>query len=448
MGTQKPRQIAVEILQRLGQQAAAPSRSVGPSSGSGRGPTRLEPLLEERLARADLSGPDRALTQELVFGAVRWQATLDWLIARKTAGRTQKPALQALLRLGLYQLFWLDRVPDHAAVHESVQLARELGFGPQSGFINAVLRGCLRERAVLEAELESLKSTTPPLGYSHPEWLCQRWEKRWGKEALKTLLVWNNTPAIVYARVNRLRATPESLAAQFEKEGVLFTPRTYPWAQDPVFALRSHPPLTSLASFQQGLFYVQDPSTLLAVRELDPQPGERVLDLCAAPGGKTVMAAQQMQDTGEIVAEDSDNDRLERVRQNAQRLGATCIRLAKVQERKSIASGLFDRVLVDAPCSNTGVMRRRVELRWRIQPAEVRRLSELQLALLQQAAQRVKPGGVLVYSTCSLEPEENGAVMKRFVEATPGAALESERELTPINDGVDGAYVARLRVGG
>jgi len=232
------------------------------------------------------------------------------------------------------------------------------------------------------------------------------------------------------------------------KEGVLFTPRTYPWAQDPVFALRSHPPLTSLASFQQGLFYVQDPSTLLAVRELDPQPGERVLDLCAAPGGKTVMAAQQMQDTGEIVAEDSDNDRLERVRQNAQRLGATCIRLAKVQERKSIASGLFDRVLVDAPCSNTGVMRRRVELRWRIQSAEVRRLSELQLALLQQAAQRVKPGGVLVYSTCSLEPEENGAVMKRFVEATPGAALESERELTPINDGVDGAYVARLRVGG
>jgi len=427
---EKPRQIAVRVLKRH-------------ADGSG----WLESLLDTELDRSSLAAADRGLARELAFGAVRWQATLDWLIARKTGGRTQKPLLQILLRLGLYQLFWLDRVPDHAAVNESVELARELGFGPQSGFVNAVLRGCLRERDSLERDLAELKSQEPHLGYSHPQWLCDRWDKRWGREKLVALLEWNNTPPPVFLRVNTLKTTPEKLAAQFETEGVLFTPRPFPWvAENLVFELRSHPALATLPSFQQGMFYVQDPSTLLAVRELDPQPAESVLDLCAAPGGKTTFIAQLMGNRGAVAAEELEGKRRELIRENCERLGVTCVQIAAAPTIDAPDDGLrFDRILVDAPCSNTGVMRRRVELRWRIQPTEIQRLRDVQLNLLRRAAVRLKPAGTLVYSTCSLEPEENGGVVEEFLSSHPEFCEETAQELVPFVDGVDGAYIARLR---
>jgi 16S rRNA (cytosine967-C5)-methyltransferase len=429
MGAQKPREIAAQVLRRY-------------ADGSG----WLETILEEELHRNPVAPPDRALAQELAFGAVRWQGTLDWVIARKTGGRTQKTALQILLRLGLYQLFWLDRIPDHAAVNESVQLARELGFGPQSGFINALLRGCLREREQLERELADLKLHEPALGYSHPEWLCSRWEKRWGGDQLRLLLEWNNTPPALFIRANTLKCSAEQLAAQLDQEGVGFEPRSFDWiVGDLVFQLKSHPSLVTLPSFQQGRFYVQDPSTLLAVRELAPLPGERVLDLCAAPGGKTTFIAQQMENRGTIVAEEANPERCQLIQQNCHRLGVDCVQIRETMPVSPEPDGQFDRVLVDAPCSNTGVMRRRVELRWRIQPAEIERLRRVQLELLRQAAARLKPGGTLVYSTCSLEPDENSAVIAEFLSSQPGFRSENERELVPFVDGVDGAYVARLR---
>ena len=426
---EKPRQIAVRLLRRH-------------ADGAG----WLENLLDAELAAASLAPADRALVQELSFGVVRWQAALDWLIARKTSGRIQKTPLQILLRLGLYQIFWLDRIPDHAAVNESVQLARELGFGPQAGFVNAILRGCLRERESLERELEELKTREPHLGYSHPQWLCERWEKRWGIEKLRALLAWNNTPPSVFIRVNTLRTTAENLAQEFAKEGVLFTPRTFDWiAGDLVFELKSHPPLASLPSFQQGFFYVQDPSTLLAVRELNPPPGETILDLCAAPGGKTTFIAQLMGNRGSVLAHDNDEQRVKLIAENCGRLGVSCVTISHAAGLALAKSAeLFDRILVDAPCSNTGVMRRRVDLRWRIQPAEIERLRGVQLELLHQAAAQLKPGGTLVYSTCSLEPEENSGVMKEFLPAHADFRLEAERELVPFVEGVDGAYVARL----
>jgi 16S rRNA (cytosine967-C5)-methyltransferase len=385
--------------------------------------------------------------QELCFGVVRWQGALDWLIAKRTDGRTQNNVLQILLRLGLYQLFWLDRIPDHAAVHETVQMARELGFGPKAGFVNALLRGCLRERESLERELAALKEREPHVGYSHPQWLYERWERRWGREKARTLLEWNNTPPPVFARVNTLKASAEQLVRQFETEGVLFTPRAFDWcAGHLVFELRSHPPLASLASFQQGFFYVQDPSTLLAVNELDPQPGEAVLDLCAAPGGKTTFIAQLMRDQGTICARDSDGERLKLVRENCDRLGVTCVMIGEAGgPLEPETPARFDRILVDAPCSNTGVMRRRVDLRWRIQHAEIQRLRRVQVDLLGRAAAWLKPGGTLVYSTCSLEPEENGDVVREYLAIQSEFRLENERELIPFMDAVDGAYVAKLR---
>ena len=411
----------------------------------------LETVVDEALSDAALSPADRGLVHEITCGVVRWQATLDWLIARKTAGRAQKAVLQILLRLGLYQMFWLDRVPDHAVVHETVDLAKRLGFGAQAGFINAVLRGCLREREQTEKLLAELKQTQPALGYSHPEWLCARWERTWGRDHLKQLLEWNNTPPAAYGRRNALKADVAALTAAWSTEGVRFAPHLCDWAGGGlVFRLESHPPLATLPSFQQGLFYVQDPSTLLAVSELDPKPGETVLDLCAAPGGKTTFIAQVMQNRGRIVAQDHQPGRLKLVRENCDRLGVSCVETEPAPTPSPLAPrpSPFDRVLVDAPCSNTGVLRRRVDLRWRIRPEEIERLRIMQLELLRQAVRHLKPAGTLVYSTCSLEPEENRGVIDAFLKEQPQMQLVSERQLLPFVDGVDGAYVARLAQAG
>lgn len=401
-----------------------------------------ETLLESALATARLSAPDRGLCHELVFGVVRWQATLDWLIARKTQGRTQKPGLQDLLRLGLYQIFWLDRIPDHAAVHETVEMAKHAGYGPQSGFINAILRGYLREADETKRALAELKTTQPALGWSHPEWLVERWRQRFGEDRTQRLLDWNNTPPKTFARINTLRTDATKLVEAWRDENVDYDFVTRDWtSENLVFELKSHPPLTTLESFRQGWFYIQDPSTLLAVHELDPRPGETILDLCAAPGGKTTFMAQLMNNQGRIVAHDLSSDRLKLIQENCTRLGVNCV---EVTSTLDLRPSTFDRILVDAPCSNTGVLRRRVDLRWRIQPAEIARLRATQLELLRQAATRLKPGGVLVYSTCSLEPEENGEVVKQFLTTHAGFRLEHERELRPFADSADGAFTARL----
>ena len=489
-----PRQIAVRILQQR--------RADGEFT---------EDLLENALGGAQLAPADRALCQEIVYGVVRWQATLDWLIARKTRGRKQKPALQNLLRLGLYQIFWLDRIPGHAAVNETVELAKQNGFGAQAGFVNAVLRGYLREADATQKLLADLKISQPALGWSHPEWLVARWQKRWGAEKTTQLLEWNNTPPKTFARVNTLKfrrdelhespipddksgtriARPSldecaaALLAHWRDENVEYDFIRRDWlGENLVFELKSHPPLASLESFRQGWFYIQDPSTLLAVCKLGAQPGETILDLCAAPGGKTTFIAQLMNNQGRIVAMDNSRDRLKLLEENCVRLGVTCVELAThdllrphpaplPQEREPqratheisnqvrsanrltaippLPTGegrgegkLFDRILVDAPCSNTGVMRRRLDLRWRIQPAEIQRLRDLQLDLLKRAALHVKSGGVLVYSTCSLEPEENSEVVKQFLREHKNFELEGEYELLPFADNVDGAFVAAL----
>ncbi len=404
----------------------------------------VEDLLERALADAQLSPADRGLCQEIVYGIVRWQSTLDWLITRKTNGREQNPALQNLLRLGLYQIFWLDRIPDHAAVHETVELAKQNGFGPQAGFVNAILRGYLREFDETKKILAELKISNPAIGFSHPQWLVEKWKKRFGEERTHQLLEWNNTPPKTFARLNTLKTDAGKLIEKWREENVEYDFVRRGWLEENlVFELKSHPPLHSLASFRDGWFYIQDPSTLLAVRELDPQPGETILDLCAAPGGKTTFIAQLMKNAGKIVACDISEERLKLIRENWQRLGVACVEpilFSALDPRPST----FDRILVDAPCSNTGVMRRRVDLRWRISPEEISRLQKTQLDLLKLAATKLKSGGVLIYSTCSLEPEENSEVVKEFLREHKNFKLESERELLPFANNVDGAFVAKL----
>ena len=404
-----------------------------------------ENLLDDAFAGTRLSPVDRGLCHELVCGTVRWQATLDWLIARKTGGRGQKLALQNLLRLGLYQIFWLDRIPDHAAVNETVELAKHAGFNTQAGFVNAVLRGYLREADETKKLLADLKNSQPALGYSQPEWLVEKWRKNFGDEKTRQLLEWNNTPPKNFARSNTLKTDAGKLVERWREENVEYDFFTRDWTgENLVFELKSHPPLATLPSFRDGWFYIQDPGTLLAVRELDPQPGETILDLCAAPGGKATFIAQLMENQGRLVAHDTFPDRLKLIEENCQRLGVTCVETILPSTLNSQLSTSFDRVLVDAPCSNTGVLRRHVDLRWRISPEEILRLQKTQFELLRQAASVLKPGGTLVYSTCSLEPEENSEVVKEFLAAHQNFKLASERQLLPFADNVDGAFVAHL----
>jgi 16S rRNA (cytosine967-C5)-methyltransferase len=427
---QKPREIAVAALQRRE-----------------RAEDYIENIFARQLEQSPLPPHDRGLAQELTYGVVRWQATLDWLIGRKTAGRTQKRTLQILLRLGLYQLFWLERIPDHAAVHETVEMAKQLGYGPQAGFVNALLRGYLREQEVTKRLLEDLRSTQPSLGFSHPEWLHTRWEQRWGVPRAAQLMAWNNTPPRTFARVNTLRTDAGKLLQRWrEEEDVEYDLFPRSWIEENlVFVLKSHPPIEKLRSFQEGWFYVQDPSTLLAVQELNPAPGDRILDLCSAPGGKTTFMAQRLSDRSPILAQDISAERLELVRENCARLGVTNVQTELVPaEPPPARQNFFDRILLDAPCSNTGVMQRRVDLRWRLKPEEIERLRKVQLRLLTSAALQLRLGGTLVYSTCSLEPEENRGVVDQFLTERTDFRLEAERELLPFQDGTDGAFVARL----
>ncbi len=406
-----------------------------------------ENLLETALATARLSPVDRGLCHELVCGVVRWQAALDRLIARKTTpGREQRPALQNLLRLGLYQIFWLDRIPPHAAVHETVEQAKHAGYGAQAGFINAVLRGYLREADEIKKILADMKNSQPALGWSHPEWLVEKWRKHFGDEKTRQLLEWNNTPPKIFARVNSLKTDAAKLVERWREENVEYDFCTRDWTgENLAFELKAHPPLNSLGSFRDGWFYLQDPSTLLAPALLGAQPGETVWDMCAAPGGKTTFIAQQMNNTGKIIASDIEPNRLKLVRENGARLGVSCVEAVVSSTINSQTETQFDRILIDAPCSNTGVVRRRVDLRWRISPEEILRLQKTQLELLQQAAIKLKPTGILVYSTCSLEPEENSEVVKQFLADNAEFTLKTERQLLPFTDGVDGAFVAKFQ---
>ena len=429
MSGQKPRQIAAEILQQR--------RAGGEFT---------ENLLERALAPAGLSTVDRALCQELVYGVVRWQVTLDWLISRKTHGREQKPGLQNLLRLGLYQIFWLDRIPDHAAVHETVELAKHNGFGSQAGFVNAVLRGCLREHDATRELLAGLKTTQPALGWSHPEWLVARWQKCWGAEKTAQLLEWNNTPPKTFARVNTLKTDAGANSSRNgATENVEYDFVRRDWLEENlVFELKSHPPLGVAGKFPPGLFLPPRPRHVARAGQLGAQPGETILDFCAAPGGKTTFIAQLMNNQGRIVAQDISGERLKLLRENCERLGVTCVEPV-LSSAFNLQPSAFDRILADVPCSNTGVMRRRVDLRWRIQPEEIERLHTAQLDLLKQAAMKLKPGGILVYSTCSLEPEENQEVVREFLRGHKNFKLETERQLLPFADHMDGAFVARLQ---
>ena len=386
-------------------------------------------LLHERLASSRLDARDRALVTELYYGVLRRLTELDFLAGRLRDGDIDDDT-RAVIRLGLYQLFH-TRIPVFAAVKETVALSRRAG-----GLVNAILRRADRERSALDA---ALLSAPPAVRTSHPEFLLEKWTANFGPEATRALTDWNNLPAPVLLRANTLKTTRGKLLAA--------VPGAEPHPFHPLALRTPRIPDDWLAG---GLCYVQDPSTLVACDMLEPLSTDTVLDACAAPGGKTTYLAALMQNEGRILACDLWESRVARLLENCQRLGVRNVRavvLDTMKESPHLPPRSFDRILVDAPCSNTGVIRRRVDVRWRLSDEDFLRMPAQQLALLRRCAALLKPGGALVYSTCSLEPEENENVANEAIRTIPGLRLQSTRHIRPWMEGVDGAFCAKFIAG-
>ena len=413
-------------------------------------------LLGSSRTTARLSALDRNLLQELVRGTLTWRGTIDHLLdayLRLPLARLS-PTLRNVLRLGVYQLRHLDRIPAYAAVAESVDLARGHDGHGAARLANAVLRGISETRRTVKYP----DPQADPEGYlcvatSHPRWLVRRWLSRFGFDETERLCEANNLRSPITLRTNPLRTEVGLLRDDLASHGI----HSEPSAILPDCLVVTEPGnLFETDAFHRGLFSVQGPGAGLVVRLLDPRPGERVLDVCSAPGGKATAAAEAMEDQGLVVALDLRPARLRTLAENVTRLALERVRPVVGDGRCPPVGGPFDRVLVDVPCSALGVLARYPEIRWRPEP-DFAELSALQAELLAAAAECLCPSGVLVYSTCSLEPEETDGVVEAFLrrrrdfELEPASAVldcgvaGSFLQTLPHEHGCDGAFAARLR---
>jgi len=424
-------------------------------------------LLEKALsAEQRLSSQERGLTTELTLGVARRQRTLDEILERFVSrGQSSvEPELWCLLRLGAYQIVFLRGIPLHAAVNETVALCKSNGKNRWAGFANGVLRSIGRamteevittpqanavpiqpgEYRVFDRDLFPDPATEPAeyfaAAFGFGRWSARRWEERFDFERLEQIGFWFNHPAPSYLRVNLLKVDREIFMEDLQSAGVEAALGQFPESVKLLEAAR----VPTLPGFSQGWFSVQDESAMSASRLLDPRPGSRVWDMCAAPGGKTTHLAELMKNRGEIVATDIDADRLQRVEEARDRLGLSIITTATIDpENGRLPEARFDAILIDAPCSNSGVLGKRPEARHRLTEENVRELREIQLRLIRLGLDRLAPGGRLVYSTCSIEPEENQQVVATVLAERSGFHLSNEREHFP-GQPADGGYQALI----
>lgn len=387
-------------------------------------------ILDQQATKSALSSPDRALAMELFYGVLRNLLLLDELIDQLRRGKI-KHQTQCLLRIGLYQLF-KTKIPEHAAIHETVSVARK----HEKGFVNAILRNAQRSFSELENDIAIWPDS---VRLSHPEFLIGRWTSQYGEDVARQICEWNNQPPQNYSRIHSIGADESQLnRVRSTTQPSLIGPE-----HPDFFKLDGAPNQEWL---DEGLIYVQDPATALACRLLAPQPGETVLDACAAPGGKTAFMAQMMENSGILMANDNAPKRAQQLRENLSRLRVTCAEVKQIDwldPSPEDLSGLplFDAILLDVPCSNTGVMRRRADLRWRLQEWDFAKQAKTQSALLENCSKLLKPGGRIVYSTCSIDQEENEAIVEKS-----GFQIESTKVSLPWEDKVDGAFACLLRV--
>ncbi len=422
--------------------------------------------LETAGHRARLDARDRALALELVYGVLRRQNTLDWRLDQvATKPMAKLPAfVRTTLRLGAYQLLHLDKIPPSASVHQSVSLAKARGVsGHWPGFVNAVLRALTRTPAPPWPDREADPVLALSVQYSCPSWLTERWLARFGVDGAEALCRATTVIPPLTIRVNTLKTTRETLAGRLAESGYEVRPTRI----SPVgLTLDKCGPVAELPLFREGAFYVEDEAAQLIAPIVDPRPGELVLDACAAPGGKTTYLASLMQNHGTIIAVDKSDARLRLLEENCLRLGVAIVRAVRADAATGLPKELrerpFDRILVDAPCSGLGVLRRHPEGKWRNAAGALTRHQTAQRNLLHSVSRLLRPGGILVYSTCSSEPEENEQVIDRFCKEhkefrresvapwlpQPGLSFVTGRgELSTArnDDSLDMFFAARLR---
>lgn len=418
--------------------------------------------LETRTAR--LSGRDQALFTALVFGVLRWRGRLDWFIKHfsKTPLRRISPEVLNILRLGAFQILYLDRIPASAAVNTAVEMTKSAGAVWIARFVNGVLRNLAREPENVRFP-DPVKDPVPAMSVekSFPEWLVRRWRSRFGHEETAALCNAVNIIPPVTVRANTLRADRNLLTASLRDHAVRVEESAC--SPDGVDLWKLKRPLQTIDPFHKGWFQVQDAAAQLVSLFMNPKPGESILDACAGLGGKSGHLAQLMNDAGTVTAVDRDSGKLDRLASEMKRLGIACVTpLRHDWLAGPLGKGGFDRVLLDAPCSGLGVLRRNPDAKWSVRESDLRAHQERQGRFLNHAAACLRPGGLLVYSVCSTEPEETDSVVGRFLEEHPdfyadtargGLTGEACRALTPAGclltlphrHGVDGFFAARLR---
>ena len=379
-----------------------------------------------------LDAREERQAREYVAGVTRWRRWLDFLLSQFYQGdfAAMELVLRQILRVGLYDILFL-RTPPHAALNEAVEAAKQQVRPGAGRLVNGVLRSVLRRQNNLPQPDTGNPARDLAIRHSHPTWMVRRWLARFGTDETQALLRWNNARPVYGLRVNTLRTSVDTFREKLTREGIAWEPSPY---LDDFARLPQLQGVIRSETLPEGAWAVQDESAGLVVRLLDPQPGETVLDVCAAPGGKALYAAQQMQNQGHLLASDVHAGRLELVRHGARRADVAIIKTeqADVRDlaaRKNPSQG--DRVLLDAPCSGLGVLAKRADLRWNRTPEEIGKLARLQDELLSAAARLVRPGGLLVYSTCTIEPEENAQRVEAFLHRHSDFALEKAAGFVP-----------------
>jgi 16S rRNA (cytosine967-C5)-methyltransferase len=388
-------------------------RALAVLCGAERG-TFADSLLEA--SRREFDGRDSAFILELVYGVLRRRSLLDWTLERFSTNPLGTTDIETrnILRLGAYQLLFLDKVPASAAVNTSTELAKQ--YGKKHGYVNGLLRSLERKKNDLPLPADADVAKRLSVLHSHPLWLVRRWIARIGADLTEEILRQNNKDAPLIIRANALKGTADDLIILLASQGA--EARKSRFSPSGVEIISS-PGITALEAFKEGRFMVQDEAAQLVTLMVDPKPGELVLDACAAPGGKATYLAELMGNTGEVVALDSDKRRIDRIRENSSRLGITIVR-PKMGDAVKYSEGTFDRVLIDAPCSGLGVLRRHPDGRWTKGEKLVAERQAVQRKILANCAELLKPGGALVYATCTTEPEENEDLINAFITSSRG----------------------------
>jgi 16S rRNA (cytosine967-C5)-methyltransferase len=419
-----PRRIAVEILNRIDTSGAY-----------------AEPLLDAAISGNTFARPaDRSLLTELVYGTLRMRGSLDWIIGQiyRKNDTTLETPVRNTLRLGLYQIWFTDRIPPFAVVSEAVKIARDLAPSA-AGLINAVLRSSLRKKeTIVWPEITEDPEHAIAVLHSHPPWLVRRLLAHHGREEAIEICRANNTIPPLVLRTNTLKASREQVLAAFAKTDIVAESASY--SLDGIILTSPVPGLRQTRPYQEGLFRIQDEASQLVAHLCAPEPGERILDLCAGTGGKTLHLAALMKNQGTIIAVDIRAERLRMLREEAKRLGVAVIDVhtgdASVLPKTFLAA--YDRVLLDAPCSGLGTLRRNPEIRWRISRTDIKKCMETQKHLLRSAAEYVRPGGRLVYSVCTVTPEENEIIIGDLLKYRSDFRLVCPTDVPPALIAADG----------